>query len=121
MSVSVCSYIFTLHLRPTYVPVRLKISELSELLKELRPHWETLANKLYIPIAVQEEIAEQLTVSKCHTKMLTAWIKNSDNATFQKLIEAIESGTVAHRALAISISQDAEVLKLLKVPESDKG
>ena len=70
---------------------------------------------------MKKEIADQLDVSACLTEVVEEWVTNTKQVTFEVLIRALESHTVANRELARRISQDIEVCKLLQVPDSDPG
>ena len=108
---------------PCFSIVMLELVDLSSLLYQLRPHWKKLSDSLRIPITKKDEIADQLSVETCLMDLLRIWIVDSSEGlvTFEALIRGLESHSVENRALAYRISEDIEVLNLLKVSADDPG
>ena len=108
---------------PCFSIVMLELVDLSNLLYQLRPHWKKLSDSLRIPITKKDEIADQLSMETCLMDLLRVWIVDSPEelVTFEALIRSLESHSVGNRALAHKISEDIEVLNLLKVSVDDPG
>ena len=87
------------------------LSELDEMI----PQWSNFCLILGLEVVQLQTIEQQTPIANYTRTMLKSWIdEKAEQATIHKILEALESPTIANNALAKSLKENEQVQEMMK-------